>query len=436
MMIDILNEIWILFLEMAPYLMIGMFFAGLLHVFFTKEMVVKYIGKNNIWSVIKASLFGVPLPLCSCGVIPSSVFLSKSGASRSSVVSFLISTPQTGIDSIIATYGMLGWVFAIFRPIAAFAMGIIGGIAAMFIKEEPKPKGPEKKNYFSLQLATPDGSMNPVPKSDQKSRMTSRMRSMFHYGFVEFLDDIVLQFIVGLVISGLIAYFVPDSFFSGSVVGTGIIGMLIMIAIGAPMYVCATASIPIAMTLMMKGFSPGTAFVFLAVGPATNAASFSIIMKVLGKKTAFTFLAAISISAIAFGYLLDFLFVTFDLPIFHNHEAMNHNHELIAPELKLILGIIFLILLLSSLYRKYGKKLFMKNIVKLVQNPMENGIKKININGMTCNHCVMNVQKTISSIPGIESVEVRLDENAAYVKGNYDENKLRAEIESIGYKVV
>jgi uncharacterized protein len=436
MIIDILKEVWMLFLEMAPYLMIGMFFAGLLHVFFTKEMVVKYIGKNNVWSVIKASLFGVPLPLCSCGVIPSSVFLSKSGASRSSVVSFLISTPQTGIDSIIATYGMLGWVFAIFRPIAAFAMGIIGGIAAMFIKEEPKPKEPVRKNYFSLQLATPDGSMSPVPQSDQRISMKSRMRSMFYYGFVEFLDDIVLQFIVGLVISGLIAYFVPDSFFSKSAVGSGILGMLIMIAIGAPMYVCATASIPIAMTLMMKGFSPGTAFVFLAVGPATNAASFSIIMKVLGNKTAFTFLAAISISSIAFGYLLDFLFDTFHLPLFHNHEAMNHNHGLIAPELKLILGIIFLILLISSLYRKYGKKLFMGNNSKTVSSPMENGLKKINISGMTCNHCVMNVQKTISSISGIESVEVRLDENAAYVKGNYDENKLRTEIESIGYKVV
>jgi uncharacterized membrane protein YraQ (UPF0718 family)/copper chaperone CopZ len=436
MIIDILNEVWILFLEMGPYLMIGMFFAGLLHVFFTKEMVVKYIGKNNIWSVIKASLFGVPLPLCSCGVIPSSVFLSKSGASRSSVVSFLISTPQTGIDSIIATYGMLGWVFAVFRPIAAFAMGIIGGIAAMFIKEEPVPREPEKKNYISLKLATTDGSMIPVQNKLHGSSLKSRLRSMFHYGFVEFLDDIVLQFIIGLVISGLIAYFVPDSFFSQSAVGSGIVGMLLMIAIGAPMYVCATASIPIAMTLMMKGFSPGTAFVFLAVGPATNAASFSIIMKVLGKRTAFTFLAAISLSSIAFGYLLDFLFVTYDLPLMHNHEAMNHNHELIAPELKLILGIIFLILLLSSLYRKYVKKYFMNKNTKLVSRPMEDGIKKINISGMTCNHCVMNVQKTISEIPGIQSVEVRLDENAAYVRGNYDENKLRTEIESIGYKVI
>jgi copper chaperone CopZ len=159
-------------------------------------------------------------------------------------------------------------------------------------------------------------------------------------------------------------------------------------------------------------------------------------MKVLGKKTAFTFLAAISLSSIAFGYLLDFLFVTYDLPLMHNHEAMNHNHELIAPELKLILGIIFLILLLSSLYRKYGKRLFKQNDTKQVNRPLETGIKKINISGMTCNHCVTNVRNTISSISGIESVEVRLDENAAYVKGNYDENKLRAEIESIGYKVV
>lgn len=277
-----------MFLEMAPYLLLGLFFVGILHLFFTKELIVRHVGANNFSSVLKAALLGVPLPLCSCGVIPSAVFMAKNGASRGAVISFLISTPQTGIDSIIATYGMLGWVFAIFRPIAAFIMGIIGGISALiFIKDDRVSMTTQKlaiERINSTDGIDDDGCG--LPEIDHKKlTIKQKARTMFRYSFVEFLDDISGQFFVGLIISGLIAYFIPAEFFANTSISNGLPGMLLMILIGIPMYVCATASIPIAVTLMMKGFSPGVAFAFLAAGPATNAASLSILIKALGKKT-------------------------------------------------------------------------------------------------------------------------------------------------------
>ena len=290
----LLYETYLMFIEMAPYLLLGVIFVAFLNLFLTKQFVKNQIGKNNIWSIFKASIFGIPLPLCSCGVIPTAVYLSDSKASKSSVISFLISTPQTGVDSIIATYGMMGPVFAIFRPIAALFMGIFGGLLINTFKVESK----DRKNAFSLNVL---GSKDEV----EKKPLTQRIKSTLRYSFVEFIDDIVLQFLVGLLIAGAISYFVPAEFLEGTGLKSGFGGMLLMIVIGAPMYICATASIPIAVSLMLKGFSPGVAFVFLAVGPATNAASFAILSKSLGKQIVIVYLLIVMILSIISGYILD-----------------------------------------------------------------------------------------------------------------------------------
>lgn len=417
--IDILAESLAMFLEMAPYIVIGLLFVGLLNLFVTKDMVSKHMGKNNFLSIFKAALFGVPLPLCSCGVIPSSVYMYKNGASKSSVVSFLISTPQTGIDSIIATYGMLGWLFAIYRPIAAFAMGIAGGLAVKFF-DKGKVQSAHRANFINL-----DELKNPVKES--------KLRKMFYYSFVEFLDDISMQFIAGVFIAGLITYLIPDNFFTGSIINQGILGMLVMIAIGIPMYVCATASIPIAIALMMKGFSPGTAFAFLAAGPATNAASLSILIKTIGKKTTAIFVGTIAILSLIFGLLLDELFKITEMNP-HTMMMHGHNHEdgMIPYELKVGVSIVFFGLLLMSLYRKYLANKFRKK-EDIVETKSE---IKINIEGMTCNHCVMNVRKAIEKVDGVSSVNVILQDNAAYIEGTPDMDKVRASVEDVGYKVV
>lgn len=435
MIYGLLNEIMVMFLEMSPYMILGLLFVGILHLAVTKEMVSKYIGKKDIWSVFKASLFGVPLPLCSCGVIPTSVFLTKNGASKGATISFLISTPQTGIDSIIATYGMMGWIFAIYRPIAAFIMGILGGIIThSFIKDdvktqESKPKMIMMDQYTKKSSDSDDSCGSSCSTETQETPKTfkDKLKSMWNYSTVEFLDDISKQFVIGVIIAGFISFFLPAEYLSELNINSGIYGMLLVIAVGIPMYVCATASIPIAVALMMKGFSPGVAFVFLAVGPATNAASLSILGKVLGKKSTLLYVAIISLTSIVMGYILDFIFsYTGANPV----KMLHHNHEnsIITEDLKIILGIIFLIMIIASFYRKYFAKFFRE---KTIGTDME-----INIEGMTCNHCVANVEKAIAKVPGITSYNVILDEGKAVLQGSFDSQKLINEIEEIGYKVI
>ncbi len=422
----ILEEIYHLFMEMAPYLMIGLIFVGILHIFFSKELIIRHIGKNNFSSVVKSAIFGIPLPLCSCGVIPTSVYMASNGASKPSVISFLISTPQTGIDSIIATYGVMGWVFAIFRPIAALIMGLFGGLLSIFVEKSGK-KVDISEQKFVLR-AIDSESFNIGTSSD---KLTSKIKKMSKYAFIEFLDDISVQFLIGLIIAGLITFFIPDDFFRESTINSGLWGMIIMILISAPMYVCATASIPIAVSLLLKGFSPGVAFVFLAVGPATNAASFTIILKVLGKKLALSYLFSIMISAIIMGYLLDFIFFLFDI---NQSVILTHTHHHSDNVLDIILSglsVIFFVLLIASYYRKIRDKYI--NRKELIVDKSD---KILKIEGMTCNHCVMNVEKAIKLVSGVQNVEVSLSEKVAKISGEFNLIEVKNNIESIGYRVV
>ncbi|MFN3305924.1 MAG: permease, partial [Candidatus Kapaibacteriota bacterium] len=189
---DLLKEIWIVFNEMAPYLLLGIFFVAILDLFVSKKLILKQISRNNISSIIKTALFGVPLPLCSCGVVPTSVYLEKNGASKPSVVSFLICTPQTGIDSIIATYGLLGPIFALFRPIAAFVMGIIGGIVTLFVQKNEERQTPTFPNFESIE----------IDNYENGKKIFQKLTKSFRYAFLEFIDDISTQFVIGLVIAG------------------------------------------------------------------------------------------------------------------------------------------------------------------------------------------------------------------------------------------
>ncbi len=424
MITDFLYEIYILFIEMAPYLMIGLAFVAILNIYMTKEFVKKQIGKDSIWSIFKAALFGVPLPLCSCGVIPTTVYMADSKASKGAVTSFLISTPQTGIDSIIATYGMMGPVFGIFRPISALIMGILGGL---FINVTNKEKAKPEKKKLSLDVITA-----PPKMVDGKANIpfSKKAKTSLKYAFADFLDDIVVEFLIGLVIAGAITYFLPTEFLEGTGLKSGILGMIVMILIGVPMYVCATASIPIAVSLILKGFSPGVAFVFLAVGPATNAASIGILSKSLGKKLISYYLFAMIIMSIGFGYLLDFVFNY--LEIYPQKQLATHAHHehsgLIPYEIQIVLAAIFTILVVSSLYRKYGSKYFKRD--KAIDNR-----NYVIVEGMTCNHCVATVTDSLTKVNGIDNVEVDLSSGKAFYSGNIDKSVINEAIESCGYNV-
>lgn len=272
--------------EMSPYLLFGFLVAGILKVFLPKEAYTRNLAKPTFRSVVLSAIAGVPLPLCSCGVIPTGMSLHKEGASKGATVSFLISTPQTGVDSIAATYSLLGLPFAILRPIIAFFTGILGGVITNKVDKNPDA-GDLRDETCELER---------VPKN--------KLMQVLHYGFIEMIEDIGKWLVIGILAAGLIAIFVPDSFFT-AYLNNPFINMLIVLAVSVPMYICATGSIPLAAVLMMKGLSPGAALVLLMAGPATNVATMTVIGKVLGKKTLIVYLLTITLGAIGFGLAID-----------------------------------------------------------------------------------------------------------------------------------
>ena len=407
---EIFKIIFSIFNEMSFYLLLGFLFAGILHVLVPQQLFSKYLSKNNWLSVLYATLFGIPLPLCSCGVIPTAMALHKEGASKGSVISFLIATPQTGVDSIIATYSLLGLPFAIVRPVAAFFTSIFAGLVTnIFTSNEKTVKVTDKKN-----------------KEEQKLSFSQKIKKVFQYGYVEMMEDIGKMLLFGLVIAGLIAYFVPDNFFT-MFKGNTILTMLLILVVAIPMYVCATGSIPIAIALMMKGMSPGTALVLLMAGPAANIASMMVIGKVLGKKTFVIYLITLIIGAISFGLIMDnFLPASwFDVS---NFGMAAHHHNGGFYYFKIVCSFILFALLINSILfhkdncdcEKEDNTVFVKNIA-------------FKIDGMRCNNCKNNVIKAINNLSSVKSVNVSLEKSIAYVEGNPTDEEIKSAVEAIGF---
>ena len=324
----IMIDFWATIIEMAPYLLFGFFAAGALSVLVSQRMVERHLGGRGFWPLFKASLFGVPLPLCSCSVIPVSMSLRKHGASKGATIAFLLSTPQTGVDSILVTLSLLGPVFAIFRPFAALATGLVGGTLVDIFGHAG---GAESK--------PPEKCTDECCSSEKTSKVVKGLK----YGFVTLPRDIGRAMLVGLAVAAFISALVPNDFFAEKL-GTGIFAMLAMMALGIPVYVCATASVPVAAALMMKGLTPGAALVFLMTGPATNAASFVTIWKVMGRGTAITYLAAVAGCALLSGMLLDFLAAG------AHFEIAAHSHEMLPVWVKYASAAVLLIVLAYALW--------------------------------------------------------------------------------------
>lgn len=400
------NIIISLFNEMAPYLLLGFFFAGILHVFVPQSVFSKYLSKNNFASVLTAALFGVPLPLCSCGVIPTAMALRKEGASKGSVISFLIATPQTGVDSIMATYSLMGLPFAVIRPIAAFCTAVFGGFFSnIFLKNEQ-----QENILYSITCA-----------ENIKTGIKNKIKEVFKYGFIDILQDIGKWLIVGILIAGVITYFVPESFFH-IFADNLFLSILFVLMLAVPMYICATGSIPIAIALMMKGISPGTAFVLLMAGPATNIVSILIIGKVLGRKTLILYLLSIIAGAVGFAVIIDFILPAKWFTLNITHEMLHSHHADSLFWFKTSSGIILLILILNSFVLKYfsnKKNLKGKNAYK--------------IEGMRCNNCRINLVKLVKEIDGVKSAEADLNSGTLYIDGNPDEEKIKEAADSLGY---
>lgn len=396
--------------EMSPYLLLGFLLAGLLHVFVPKTIYRNYLAKNNFKSVVLAALFGIPLPLCSCGVIPTAMSLRKEGASKGATTSFLISTPQTGVDSIFATYSLLGLPFAIIRPFVALVTALLGG----FIVNKT-----EKESSSSDSYSCQDDCCSPKEQPKSQNKLLAALK----YGFVDMIQDVGKWLVIGLLIAALITILVPDSFF-GMFADKPLLNLLIVLVFSIPMYLCATGSIPIAVALMLKGLSPGAALVLLMAGPATNAASILVVGKVLGRKTMITYLASIIAGAIGFGLIIDYLLPAswFTLPISNVTEAGCHTQ---VSWVKVISSIVLVLLLLNAMIQKY------LNSKKIKQTIMMNKVYRVG--GMSCNHCKTSIEKNIGKLEGVTSVKVDLDDGYVYVEGNLSEQAFQQTIEELGF---
>lgn len=417
MIIDFLynyiTALWELTLEMSPYLLLGFLIAGVLYVYFPKEKVTRYLGKNNFKSTLNAALIGIPLPLCSCGVIPTGISFYKNGASKGSSVSFLISTPQTGVDSILATYSLLGLPFAIIRPIIALVTGVFGGLITNSV---------EKHELVN----TPKISDNGKALHSGKSKLNT----MLHYAFVEFLQDISKWLVIGLLLAALMAVLIPDDFFT-NYLANEYLSMFIVLLASIPLYVCATGSVPIAAVLLMKGLSPGAAIVFLMAGPATNAATMTVIGKVMGKKTLFSYMASIIGGALFFGILVNELLPRewFTDHMMHIHDG--HGSHLIPQWLAVASSILLILLIINGYVQKYLIKKKM-NLAEINNDMTE---KTVKVSGMTCNHCKANVHNNLSAIAGIENIEIDLESGKVKMTGeDIDLEVVKSKVESIGYQ--
>ena len=400
---EVISNFWMLIKEFSPYLILGCLISGILSVFLTVEIVQKYLGKKTISSVFIASFLGVPLPLCSCGVIPVSAYLSKHGASKGSVTSFLISTPQTGIDSIFITYGMLGPLFAIYRPVVAFLSGIIGGSLVHALDDDEV----ENEGAICEQDCCDD------------SHSTSIIYKIFHYGFVRLPQDIVNPLVIGIALSSFIIVFIEPDYFNH--VGQGILGMLIMLILGLPAYVCATASVPIAFALYTKGFSLGAMLVFLMTGPATNITTMSVIYKILGKKNLLIYLGSIIFCSMGAGLILDVFIAPGDIKV--SDVPVNH---FIGPWMKKFCSILFIGVVINSFRIKYFSK----------STKSDNLLNVLHIEGMTCSHCVDSVTKSLSKLKNITQINIELSSGKIEYKGTKESIGLVEEvIHSLGYKI-
>lgn len=331
---EIVLEFWAVFAEMSPYLLFGFFVAGLLSMLVSRQLVERHLGGRGLGPLVKASIFGIPLPLCSCGVIPVSMSLHKQGASKGSTISFLLSTPQTGVDSVLVTYSLLGPVFAIVRPLVALVTGVLGGLSV---------------NLFGR---SPVASAEPAQTESEPSKtMTWRdkLRDAMEYAFVTLPRDIGKPLLLGLAIAAVITALTPDDFFAEKL-GHGLPAMLVMMVVGIPIYVCASASVPVAAALILKGLSPGAALVFLMTGPATNAAGLATIWHELGRRTAILYLATVALCALGAGLLLDAL-VT-NTPI----EIVSHAHEMIPTVVRNISAGLLLVFLSYGFYTRWRAK--------------------------------------------------------------------------------
>lgn len=353
---NIIFEIWHVYLDVSVFMLFGFLVAALLYVFFKTDRIKKYLGQGRVKPVLRAALFGIPIPLCSCGVIPVVSGLKKQGANDGAALSFMIATPESGVDSIAVSWAMLDPVMTIMRPVAGFITAISTGITANIFGHRNQKKPTATPDPFFTQAHQHENSCNCDGHSCtsshsptvQEQPLSKRLAQGLDFAFGELLTDIAKPFAIGVVIAGIITFFFPSGISTWSQ-NNPLLAMLVMLVAGIPMYVCATSSTPIAAALILKGLNPGAALVFLLAGPATNAATMGVVRSMFGTRALAIYLGMISICALAMGYLLDLIY---ELLAIQPSVVMGKASEVIPYSIELAAALILAALLAKNLFKR------------------------------------------------------------------------------------
>ncbi len=393
---EFIRQIVILFLEVSPYLLLGMIIAGLIHLFIGREFISNQIGKGGVSSVVKATLLGIPLPVCSCGVIPIVSSLEKEGAHRSSLMSFLVSTPTTGVDSILATYSLMGPLFALFRPLAAAVAGVSLGLLDFFFEGEYKEKP------------------KPAPHAHSLLHPLFKLREFFRYSFLEVPQDIGRALLIGIVIGAAITAFLPQEWFSGLRPPYDFIASLFL---SIPLYVCSTGSIPVAVSLIEKGFSPGAGLIFLIAGPATNAVTLAFVYSKMGKRSFYLYLFNLIIVSLLMGILFNYLWLSFGA----DQRLLTGAGKMLPLAVKTVSAAVLLLLVLNGLRRK------------MVCPVNISADLRIAVPDIHCQHCRSVLESKLGELSGLRSVFVDVNKKSVNINGRIDREQALRLIREAGY---
>ena len=362
--IDFYNNFFLLVDAMSIYIMLGLLFAGILKQIIPDDFISKNLGHDSTGSVIKATLFGIPLPVCSCSVIPIAQGLKKEGASKGAVQSFLISTPITGVDSILATFSFFGLIFTIFRVISSIIIAVCVGLIQNFVekKEEKEDVKPNPMifhtrrtvNNSSFSIKKPDNIFESCSNTScgditSNKKKGFSIKSVFSYAYKTLFEDMVKALLMGLLLGATFTTFIPKEY-SSLLFENQILTYFVILLFAIPLYTCATASLPIAAAFMLQGMSAGAAFIFLTAGPATSAVTMSVVYKMLGRTSLIIYISTISILSLVFGFFFDTLFS--DLKIL----SISHDMDKVS-----LVNRISSILMLVLIFYYLLKPLLLKN---------------------------------------------------------------------------
>lgn len=423
------SALWAILLELAPSLLVGLLIAGLIHAYVPSAVIRRGLSRPDLGSVVRASLVGVPLPLCSCGVIPTALGLRRQGASPGAATSFMISTPQTGVDSILVTAAFLGWPFALFKLVAAFITGVVGG----HLVNRALPAEPDS------------GDTEPLDTDDERPQgWLARPIEAVRYAVFDLLGAINTWLVIGVLAAALATTLTPADFFAGRAWADGLLGMLVMLTIALPLYVCTTASVPIAASLIAAGLPAGSALVFLMAGPATNLATIGAVFRTLGARVLSIYLGTVVVMSLGFGLVFDQLLT--NVPV----QALAHEHH--EGWLPVLSALLLLALMAMLGVRQYRARTQARTRLASATSAAaaetnaaatdttlkpETGTMIVQVKGMTCGHCVASVKKALESLDDVMEADPDLATGQVIIRGGYPEIKtLKHTIEDAGFQVV